>query len=400
MAQRIFNSTGSILRRLFWSFMAFGLTMGAVFPIYADFFVNWKPGMLPWFILGALIAGAMVGLVNYWLLKQVLLKKLSRIADVADRISQKDVSFECSIKSNDMIGEIVTSINRMTRNLREIVLQLNNNTQKLNQVSQQLIQTAEISYKNVSEQKSSTSQLRDQMQHIEQGARLVARSADQAFEAVDDVARQTSKGMERVLASQQSVNKMASQSEEVVSRLQTLVATTEEVGQILEVIREIAEQTNLLALNAAIEAAAAGEHGRGFAVVADEVRGLAHRTQQAVNQTHEIVETLQNQAKDTAALAESATQQVTTSTVLAHEAGQQLEAINADMKTLTELNHTIRNTANEQLRTVETVAQLSNTLSDSFEQINTATQALHQSGHDLAQQVKALQALIKTFRTQ
>ena len=67
--------------------------------------------------------------------------------------------------------------------------------------------------------------------------------------------------------------------EQGLNSLKELLKGVDDVGQVIEVIKNIAEQTNLLALNAAIESARAGEHGRGFAVVADEVRKLARQTQ-------------------------------------------------------------------------------------------------------------------------
>jgi methyl-accepting chemotaxis protein len=95
-----------------------------------------------------------------------------------------------------------------------------------------------------------------------------------------------------------AVNDARTMNEEIGS----LSNSTQEIGHVVEIIRQIAKQTNLLALNATIEAARSGEAGKGFAVVASEVKALAVQTAKA---TEKIVQKIMTVQSSTARAVES-----------------------------------------------------------------------------------------------
>jgi methyl-accepting chemotaxis protein len=102
----------------------------------------------------------------------------------------------------------------------------------------------------------------------------VSTAAEELSSSIAEISAQVTKSLD-------ITKRAVEEAERTNVTVQGLVASAEQIGEIVNLINDIAAQTNLLALNATIEAARAGEAGKGFAVVASEVKSLANQTAKA-----------------------------------------------------------------------------------------------------------------------
>lgn len=388
----------SILRNLLFAFLGFGILMGIVFPFYASLFVDYKEGMYGWFVVGCLVAGVTIGFFNYFLLNILLINKLRRIAQISTAISNHDLSFTCEMESHDVIGEIITSFNKMAETLRVVVRELKQSSEQMLSGVNRICAVANTTNEGVMRQHAETSHVEHAIQRMTQTAQEVSSKAARAAEAATLAKEEAEKGSKVVGETVRSIQSLAREVENAAGSINRLEAESNNIGGVLDVIQGISEQTNLLALNAAIEAARAGEQGRGFAVVADEVRTLAQRTQESTKEIQAMIDNLQSVSRETVTAMEKGQSQAKSSVEQAGQAGRSLQEITHAVTAITEMNTLINDEAGSQSgvaveinRNMQVISQIATESKAGSEETNNESQSL-------ANVAGKLQQLVSKFK--
>jgi twitching motility protein PilJ len=186
--------------------------------------------------------------------------------------------------------------------------------------------------------------------------------------------------------------------QETSKRIKRLGESSQEIGDIVELIDDIAEQTNILALNAAIQAAMAGEAGRGFAVVADDVQRLAERSSSATKQIEALVKTIQTDTNEAVISMEQSTSGVVNGARLAEDAGMALEEIVGETEKLADRVANISSLAQQQSAAASNVSQIMHVIQEITTQTSAGTSETAASIGNLADLAQDLSRSVAGFK--
>lgn len=369
-------------------------------------------------LMGTIIASLIVVCIIFFTTGLSVSKQVSRILSVRNSLEdisqgEADLTKRIEVTSQDEIGQLVTSFNKMMENFQTIMRDLKQeahqikdatsvihsnaydtlaSSQLIQEESRQVAQATFGQLKNTEESTQSMEELARSIQHISESIAEISSISR-------DTEENANNGLQIMNRLQKQLSTIYEKTDISVVRTQELVKLSGMIGEFTNVITGISDQTNLLALNASIEAARAGEAGKGFAVVAEEVRKLAEESKVAAERISQVVSSVQIETTEIVEAINSTAEVLNAGRTIANEAQQAFEGINNGVQVLADQVDIVSSSTEEIAASTEEVTATMEDVSLLAKQTSTSVDAVAQKAQDQATSMNEMTAVIDRLNT-
>ncbi len=322
---------------------------------------------------------------------------IMRLLDEMSSLADGDLTVQATVTDN-MTGAIADSINFAVEQLRELVTGINITAQTVAESTQGTMEITGNLAAASNQQAEQVREVTDTIKDMSDSLDIMAKRSRESSEVAQRSVAIANNGSNMVQQTIRGMDTIRDQIQETSKRIKRLGESSQEIGDIVELINGIAEQTNILALNAAIQSASAGGAGRGFAVVADEVQRLAERATNATRRIEILVKNIQADTSEAVDSMESTTSEVVSGARKAEDAGEALVQIESVSKNLSRMIEEVSTEAETQSQTATQVAEQMTEIRDTSIKTSEGTHQTAKSMGQLADLVNKLSDSVADFK--
>jgi len=322
-----------------------------------------------------------------------ILKLLDDVAGVAhgDLTKEAEVTAEMTGAIADSFNYMIVELRGIIGSVQETTARVASSTRSIKATAERLAEGSVQQSQRVTEVSAAIGTMTDSIQQVANTANTASTVATQALAAArggNESVQKTVEGMDAIRTHVQETSK----------RIKRLGESSQEIGEIVQLIEDVADRTSILALNASIQAAMAGEAGKGFAVVAEEVERLAERATGSAKKISTLIKSIQTDTKEAITAMEETTREVVGGSSLASAAGSRLVEIEAVSQRLAGLIESISAASKQQALGSEAVSRNVAVISGVAVETANGARSASESIQSLAEQAEQLRASLRHFR--
>ena len=345
-------------------------------------------------LLGLLVSGTM----GFMLTREIRIR-LNRLSGMMDQVNQTlDFTTRIPIMRRDELGTSADAFNKLLdklqANLKSIATSAQSVAKAANEMATTSGQVATASH----QQSESASGMAATVEEMTVSINHVADRAREAHRLSAESGKLAVSGERIIGQTTNDIQDIAATVHEAAGLIHGLEQHSQQIANVVQVIKDVADQTNLLALNAAIEAARAGEQGRGFAVVADEVRKLAERTSVSTQEIAATIDTMRSGASNAVVSMEGVVKKVMVGVERAQEANAAIHQIGEGSRNAVGMVEEIAEAIREQGAATNNIATQVERIAQMSEESSAAAGHSAEAASELDRLAKDMQQIVNAYR--
>ena len=340
-----------------------------------------------------------IGLLGFFLLSNIK-SSLNQIQSMVARVENDlDFTVRVNVTKQDEIGQTTSALNRLLDKLQGNLKSIATGAQSVASAATQMSSTSNQVASASHQQSEAASGMAATVEEMTVSINHVADRAQETSRLAAESGKLASSGEKVIGQTASDIKDIAATVNEAAELIHGLEMHSQQISNVVLVIKEVADQTNLLALNAAIEAARAGEQGRGFAVVADEVRKLAERTGSATLDITQMTEKMRSETDSAVSTMQQTLDSAKRGVESAVDAAGKIAAIRSNMDTVRGKMDEIAHSTKEEQSSTTAMAQSTETVTQRMHESEQSLQQATRSLQELDQVAQGLQLKFSSFRT-